>query len=270
VRRSRDVWDVRAEPDWPVPRVTYIPLYLDALTGALGPEPPVAEGIVRYAAGDGSGDRASFVHRFAEDTEITGGMTLNLWVSTSKGDDMDLFVLLRKFDAVGNEVYFYGYNGFAKDGVAKGWLRASHRALDDERSRPGRPWHTHRQRQPVQPDEIVPVEIEILASSTYFEAGALLRLDVLGYDAAKYPAFHHGRSVNGGEHSVHTGGRYPSMLLAPFVTRCKSAVTAMNSTSEHVAASESQEGRMDSGAPCAAGAIPPRGMPLPGAGTPTG
>src|SRR2546429_9754682 len=38
------------------------------------------------------------------------------------------------------------YNGFAHDGVAKGWLRVSHRALDPERSRPGRPWHTHRQR----------------------------------------------------------------------------------------------------------------------------
>ncbi len=128
----------------------------------------------------------------------------------------DLFVALRKFDPLGNEVVFYGYNGFARDGVAKGWLRVSHRELDDERSRPGRPWHTHRQRQPVRPDEIVPVEIEILASSTYFEAGAVLQLDVLGHDAAKYPAFKHGRTVNAGEHSIHAGGRYPAMLLTPF------------------------------------------------------
>jgi predicted acyl esterase len=130
---------------------------------------------------------------------------------------MDLFVVLRKFDATGKEVYFYGYNGFARDGVAKGWLRVSHRALDDERSRPGRPWHTHQQRQPLQPDEIVPVEIEILSSSTYFEAGAALQLDVLGHDAANYPAFKHGRSVNRGQHSIHTSRTYPSMLLTPFV-----------------------------------------------------
>src|SRR5258708_3719576 len=41
-------------------------------------------------------------------------------------------------------------------------------------------------------------------------------LDVLGHDAAKYPAFKHGRTVNAGEHSIHAGGRYPAMLLTPF------------------------------------------------------
>jgi uncharacterized protein len=225
VRRSREVWDMRAEPDWPLAGVTYVPLFLDAAAGALRPEPPVEEGIVRYDPSGGPRgprgprDRASFVYRFEHDAELTGGMTLRLWVSTSAGDDLDLFVLLRKFDAMGNEVFFYGYNGFAGDGVAKGWLRVSHRALDDERSRPGRPWHTHLQRQPVRPGEVVPVEIEVLASSTYFEAGASMRLDVLGHDAAKYPAFRHGRSVNRGEHAVHAGGSYPSVLLTPFVTR---------------------------------------------------
>jgi uncharacterized protein len=219
VRRSRDVWDVRPESVWPLAGVTYVPLYLDAVAGALNREAPGEEGSVRYDPGGGPRDRASFIYRFERDTELTGGMTLTLWVSTSAGDDMDLFVLLRKFDAAGNEVFFYGYNGFARDGVAKGWLRVSHRALDTERSRPGRPWHTHLQRQPVLPGEVVPVEIEILASSTYFEAGSSLRLDVLGHDAAKYPAFKHGRSVNSGEHSVHAGGRYLSVLLTPFVNR---------------------------------------------------
>jgi predicted acyl esterase len=198
--------------------MTYVPLYLDARTGALRPEPPADEHIVHYYPRGGRRDRASFVYRFERDAELTGGMTLRLWVSTSAGDDMDIFVVLRKFDALGSEVYFYGYNGFARDGVAKGWLRVSHRALDDARSRPGRPWHTHMQRQPIQPGDIVPVEIEILASSTHFEAGASLRVDVLGHDAARYPAFRHRRSVNSGEHAIHTGGSHSSLLLAPFVT----------------------------------------------------
>src|SRR5438552_45966 len=219
VRRSRNVCDVRTATDWPLPEVTYVALYLDAVTGTLTPELPTNEGVVQYDPRGGPRDRASFVYRFEHDTELTGGMTLSLWGSTSEGDDMDLFVLLRKFDATGKEVFFYGYNGFANDGVAKGWLRVSHRALDPERSRPGRPWHTHRQRQPVQPDEVVPVEIEVLASSTHFEAGTRLCVEVLGHDAARYPAFSHGRSVNRGTHSIHTGGRYPSALLTPFVNR---------------------------------------------------
>jgi len=64
----------------------------------------------------------------------------------------------------------------------------------------------------------VPVEIEVWASSTCFGAGTRLYVEVLGHDAARYPAFKHGRSVNRGTHAIHTGGRYPSALLTPFVT----------------------------------------------------
>jgi predicted acyl esterase len=117
-------------------------------------------------------DRASFSYRFANGTELTGTMALKLWVSTSRRTDLDLFVKLRKFDADEREVFFYGYNGFDKDGVAKGWLRASHRAIDVARSRPGMPYHSHLSHDPLRPDEIVPVNIEILASSTLFEAGS--------------------------------------------------------------------------------------------------
>jgi predicted acyl esterase len=144
-------------------------------------------------------------------------MTLKLWVSTSAGTDLDLFAKLSKFDATGGEVFFYGYNGFDRDGVAKGWLRVSHRALDGRRSRPGLPWHFHVRAEPVRPDEIVAVEIEILASSTLFEAGSTLQLDVLGQDADRYPAFRHRPTVNEGSHTIYTGGAYDSHLLVPVV-----------------------------------------------------
>ena len=65
--------------------------------------------------------------------------------------------------------------------------------------------------------EIVPVDIEILASSTLFEAGSRLSVDVLGRDANQYPAFHHGRTINRGTHAIHTGARFDSHLLAPVV-----------------------------------------------------
>jgi hypothetical protein len=219
VRRGRSVYDVRPETEWPLQEVRHVPLYLDAVTGTLVPELPANEGVVQYDPRGGARDRARFVYRFEQETELTGSMTLSVWVSTSEGDDLDLFVLLRKFDAAGKEVFFYGYNGFAYDGVAKGWLRVSHRELDPKLSRPGRAFHTHKRSLPVQHGEVVPVEIEVLAGSTCFEVGTRLCVEVLGHDAAKYPAFKHGRSVNRGTHAIHTGGRYPSALLAPFVTR---------------------------------------------------
>jgi putative CocE/NonD family hydrolase len=218
VRESRNQSRTRAEHHWPLTSISYRPLYLDAVTGHLGPELPVQSGSATYrATGTRASDRATFAHRFAGETELTGSMTLKLWVSTSEGEDLDLFVLLRKFDRNGHEVCFYGYNGFDKDGVAKGWLRASHRQTDPARSRPGRPWHTHRQRQPLAPGQIEPVEIEVLASSTHFETGSILRLDVLGHDAAHYPGFRHRRTVNRGLHTIHTGGPFDSHLLVPYV-----------------------------------------------------
>jgi predicted acyl esterase len=71
----------------------------------------------------------------------------------------------------------------------------------------------------VNPNDVVDVEIELLSSSTLFEAGSSLRIDILGHDAARYPAFRHGRTVNRGFHSIHTGGRYDSHLLAAVVAR---------------------------------------------------
>lgn len=102
--------------------------------------------------------------------------------------------------------------------MAKGWLRLSHRETDGRRSRPGRPWHTHRQRQPLTPGEVVPVEIEILPSSTLFESGSSLAVEVLGRDAAPYPAFRHRNTVNRGYHTIQTGGRFDSHLLVPKVS----------------------------------------------------
>ena len=213
VRRNRDTVRLRQADAWPIP-VSYTPLFLDAANGTMAPELPSAASVASYDPRRRS-ERASFSHRFLDDTELTGSMALALWVETTEGDDLDVFAVVRKFDAAGREVHFYGYNGLARDGVAKGWLRASHRERDPMRSRPGRPFHTHRVRLAVQPGEIVPLEIEILASSTLFEAGSTLRLDVLGTDAERYPAFRHGRTVNRGRHCLHTGAACPSKSTDP-------------------------------------------------------
>ncbi len=224
VRRSLDQFEVRHEAQWPPSNQAYRVLYLDARRGALSPQVVEETGSIGYTATALSGnDRASFTLKFPEAIELTGEMSLKLWVSSSEGDDMDLFVLLRKLDGGGREVHFYGYNGFEKDSVAKGWLRVSHRATDPARSRPSRPWLTHRERQALTPGQIVAVHIEILPSSTIFEADSQLQLDVLGHDPARYPAFKHGASVNRGRHFLHTGGPFDAHLLIPVIERAEIA-----------------------------------------------
>jgi uncharacterized protein len=202
---------VREAQHWPLPETQHVPLYLDA-GGALRTAPIEEARRVGYDAASG---QAVFALHFVEPVELTGETKLKLWVSTSAGDDLDLFIVLKKFDASGRGVFFCGYNGYEKDAVAKGWLRVSQRALDPARSRPSRPYHSHDRVEKLAPDDIVPVEIEILPSSTQFESGSRLQLWVLGRDGAKYPAFQHRQLVNHGTHTIHCGGRFDSHLLVP-------------------------------------------------------
>jgi predicted acyl esterase len=214
VRKAYYQQEVCSEERWPPPSVQPAVLYLCANTRSLQREPVSAEDQVQYGSTSRSG-KAVFSCRFEQPGELIGSMRLKLWVSTSEGDDLDLFVVLRKLDSTGKEIFFSGYNGYERDGLAKGWLRASHRELDPSRSRPFRPWHSHTRLQKLRPGEIVPLEIEIWPSATLFEAGSSLQLTIQGHDAARYPAFGHRTLVNRGLHTILTGGQHDSCLAVP-------------------------------------------------------
>jgi putative CocE/NonD family hydrolase len=218
VRKGYYRQEVRNEESWPRSSVQPAVLYLCANTSSLQREPAASKGKVQYQSASRNG-RAVFSVRFERAVELIGSMRLKLWVSTSEGDDLDLFVVLRKLDSHGSEVFFSGYNGYARDGVAKGWLRASHRELDRSRSTPIRPWHSHTRVQKLSSGDIVPLEIEVWPSATLFEAGSTLQLTIQGHDAARYPAFRHGKLVNRGWHSIFTGGLYDSCLAVPLNNR---------------------------------------------------
>ena len=214
VRKAFYQQEVRSEESWPLASVHPVPLYLCAKTSRLQREPVAMKGEVQYPSLSRNG-KAVFAFRFDRETELIGSMRLKLWVSTSEGDDLDLFVVLRKLDSTGNEVFFSGFNGFEYDSVAKGWLRASHREMDPSRSTALRPWHTHTRIQKLKSGEIVPLEVEIWPSATFFEAGSTLQLSIQGRDAAHYPAFGHRKLANRGRHTIVTGGPYDSCLTVP-------------------------------------------------------
>ena len=71
--------------------------------------------------------------------------------------------------------------------------------------------------QPLNPEEVVPVDIEILPSSTLFRAGETLKAIVQGRDLIEHPMLTHERTVNAGKHSIHAGGRYDAHLLIPAI-----------------------------------------------------
>jgi hypothetical protein len=135
---------------------------------------------------------------------------------------MDLFVAIQKLDRDGSYVPFVFYAMNDDGPVALGWLRASHRALDEGRSRPEQPVHLHDREELLRPGEPVPVEIEIWPSSTLFRAGQQLRVVVQGRDVAdraipNAPFARHEDTRNRGTHIIHTGGAYDSHLLVPVI-----------------------------------------------------
>ncbi|GGH45744.1 CocE/NonD family hydrolase [Microbacterium album] len=209
----------RVLPEWPAAD-EFTSLHLDAASGALAERAP-ADGSVRTF--DPMTESADFVYEFPAETEIIGPASLTLWLSADQATDADVFVVLRKLRADGSEVYF-PFNALFADGpVALGWLRASHRELDDDASTNLVPVHPHRREEPLTPGEPVRLDIEIWASGTVFHAGEKLVLTVQGRDWIKRPPADgvpplqilHESLRNEGTWTVRTGGEYASVLRLP-------------------------------------------------------
>ena len=229
VRERYYVGKSRNEREWPLARTKYKKLFLDARSGSLKTAPTKVRSQVRYdAPGDESrcpaayrAERAQFDYTFTQATELTGHMKLRLWVEAIGANDMDIFVAIQKFDRRGNYVPFAAFSALEDGPVALGWLRASHRELDEQRSTPYQPWLLHRRSLKLKAGVPTPVEIEIWPSGTRFSAGERLRLVVQGSDIYKYARWivlaRHPKSVNAGTHVIHTGGKYDSHLVIPVV-----------------------------------------------------
>ena len=142
VRERFYEWRTRFADDFPIPGTAYRPLWLDPRGGALSAEPVSSAGSVRYSARQTGAepDRAEFAFTFRERTELVGNMKLKLWVAADGADDMDLEVGIKKFDRQGREVFFPQLNHMENGMVASGWLRVSHRELDEQRATPQQPW----------------------------------------------------------------------------------------------------------------------------------
>ncbi len=177
IRHPGETFVVRDEQEWPLARTEWTRLYLDPATRALA-RTPASGGAIDY---DTRGDGVRFtLPPQDEAVEITGPVAAKLFVS-SDTTEADLFVALRLFDPQDKEVLFVGSND-PNVPIALGWLRASQRKLDPDRSRPWRPYHPHDESWPLTPDEPVELDIEILPTSIVVPPGYRLVLNVRGND----------------------------------------------------------------------------------------
>ena len=231
IRHPGERFTLRAENEWPLARTQWTKMYLHP-DGQLDSGQRPEFGTRSY---DVMGEDLTFsTPPLREELEITGPVAAKLWLS-SETTDADVFLVLRVFDPAGKEVTFIGSND-PRTPVGLGWLRASQRKLDAERSRPYRPWHTHDEEQPLTPGTAVELDIEIWPTCIVVPPGYRLALTVRGkdyeYDGtdagvanAPYPMkgvgpFTHTDSrdrptrIFGGRNTLHfAAGRMPYVLL---------------------------------------------------------
>lgn len=194
---------------WPPSGIRYEYLYLrkgpsgsvsSLNDGGLSLRPPRAgEGSVTYSYPDpgwilgvvgfgpnGAFDPARRVLTFTsapliEDVEIVGPIKLRLFASSS-ASDTDFFVKISEQLSQTPDQRARDINPVAEI-ISKGWLRASHRALDPRRSSENEPVHLHSDPSEIRPGEIMMVDIALRPAAFLIRKGSRIRLEIANGDS---------------------------------------------------------------------------------------
>jgi uncharacterized protein len=216
--RGPDGTKKRAENEWPLARTEWQEWYLDSEVLTLSMTDTRKDASMAF---DAMGNGVDFTTPpFEADTEFTGPVVARLFVSSTT-TDLDIFATIRLIDPSGDEVVFVGAH--EPTPVTRGWLRASHRRLDPERTLPWRPYHSHDRIEKIKPNTIIPLDVEIWPTSIVCPAGYRLALTLQGRD---YEYGVPGRMLHNdpadrpaedfaGITTIHTGGAHASYLLLP-------------------------------------------------------
>jgi predicted acyl esterase len=175
----------RATESWPLPETRWVDLWLDA-EGMLSVHRP-QPGWRDYLCLPPTIRRARNTNRpliptmlawdsvpFTQPVEIIGPLVLYL-EARSTATDTDWIVKLCLVTAAG-----------AVHDLTQGWLRASHRAVDNIRSKFYRPYHPHDHMDPLVPGKTTAFAIEILPIAQRFDPGSRLRLLLTSVDSDRF------------------------------------------------------------------------------------
>ncbi len=167
----------------------------------------------------------------SQDTLVAGPIALNLYASIDQEDtnwivslkDIGPDVSVRTAKEKENEIP----QNLAERELTRGWLKASLREIDPDRSKPYKPWHrlTRKSQKPVVPGEINEYNIEIISTANLFEKGHRICIDIMSLDLptgtggctnVEYIPYHICSSKTT-VHKIYHSEKYPSNLLLPIV-----------------------------------------------------
>ncbi|KAH7384874.1 Alpha/Beta hydrolase protein [Cadophora sp. MPI-SDFR-AT-0126] len=224
--------------DFPVPGTEYREFFLQNNNKLLS-QPQSSPSTLSYNSEQHT-SFVEFIHTFPTKARLIGLPKAILYMSCPSRDDFTVFVILRKKDRDGKDLMHLNFPFSAtpiksideipeKDRASlnlhlgsNGIMRASHRAIDSEKSiHPQFPFHPHTKQEKVEPGTVVRLEIGIWAMGVDFDEGESISLRVGGQfpSLAEYKSFSGPRpehELNRGEHLIHCGGEYPSSVILPF------------------------------------------------------
>ena len=213
---GRNRW--RSEQEWPIARTEYSDLYLrpdegKRKIGLLSPQPPQGEekvlSYLSWPLSAGLLGLPQLVYRSPVlrcEAEITGHIVLSLYASCSARDTSFLVRLCDENEDGSFRV------------LSRGWLKASHRAIDEKHSLPYRPFHPHLKEEKLEPGKVYEYLIEIWPVSNVLLAGHRIRLEISCAESLYHDfPYAHFPSPQIGRVAVCSSPQYPSRLTLPLI-----------------------------------------------------
>ncbi|EOA89723.1 hypothetical protein ACJQWK_02546 [Exserohilum turcicum] len=232
---SGAIYSWKHAPEWPLPNTQYTKYYLTPdLKWTTEKFKTDVHTRLSYPALTTLAN--PFYHRFTtapfeKETEITGHIVahVNLSVTRLPGGktpkDIDVFFLVRQWDANGVERTFTGTIGDAA-AVTRGCQRVSLRKVNKEHPH-HREYRPHRDYfstdvLPVIPGEIYPVDVEIWPTNVVLLPGETLSIEISGGDTPGIgPFVHEGGERNeerlAGTNHLHWGPAYSNYITLPII-----------------------------------------------------
>jgi uncharacterized protein len=229
----------QAFESWPPPDVRYVPYYLSATPsgavsslndGSLTTEAP-GRGSTSYSypqaewhvgttmvTPQGIPNQVARILTFTSasldaDLRVIGPVKLVLYASS---DQIDTDFLVRLTDQLPDGAPHPPGGAPAGHVLARGWLMASHRELDPDRSTDVRPFHTHTNPQALEPGTVYRFDIEVWPVGHVFKRGHRIRLELANGDSPiTEGVFHHFYGLKQGTDTIHHDATSPSHLLMP-------------------------------------------------------
>jgi len=186
------------------------------------PNPGWVSGVVGFGLGGPAGgfDPVRRVLTFTtapleRDLEIAGPIKLVLYASSTR-NDTDFIVKLSEQSPQPPEDRGKGLNP-ASQVVTKGWLRASHRALDEKHSTEMEPYHLHTRPKPIKPGGVYKFDISVEPNAFRFKKGNRIRLEIVNGDSPITDVLwtHYYQPNKIGQDTIWHSAKYPSSLVLP-------------------------------------------------------